>query len=100
MMIDEFRKLIDEMRSILQREGEQNWIRGINAIRNTLSLDNPDSENLKFSNAKNAYFAMTRGAGSFSDYYIKRDSSYERIKANKRLDEIRDRIWTILTSDS
>ena len=95
-MTDELRDLFAELVVILENEGEKNWIRGIRAINNTLSEDNMNSEDAKIQEARQIYQSMYRGAGSFSDYYIQRDDSTERIMINERFDRIRDRIWELL----
>ena len=97
MNIDELRKLFGEMREILEAEGERNWIRGISVICNTLAEANPISESEQIERAKQTFNSMNGGAGSFADYYIHRDEFDERMKANERLDQIRDRLWELLS---
>lgn len=96
MVIDEVRRLFGEMETILESEGERNWIRGVRLISNTLSVENPESADSQLEEAKQTYKSMHGGAGSFSDYYIHRADFNERLEANKRLDEIRERLWRVL----
>jgi hypothetical protein len=85
--IDEVRNILVRIHQILEKEEEKNWIRGIEGLINTLD-ETKDIENTRAS-----YKNMTRGAGSFSDYYIHRDDFDERVAANKELDELTEKLW-------
>ena len=96
-MIEELKKLFGELREILETENESNWIRGIRIICNTLENGSPEFESERFEEVKRTYASMNGGAGSFSDYYIHRDDFNDRLKSNLRLDQIRDRLWEMLS---
>jgi len=46
-----------------------------------------------FENAKSIYNTMTSGGGGFAEYFIWNSDETKRINLNRRLDEIRDKLW-------
>jgi hypothetical protein len=86
------RSLLEELRAILARQGESNWIRGVQAAID--SLDNPDDQK-GYSDAQSIYRTMTMGRGPFSEYYTHRDDFEQRVSANERLDQIRSQLWQL-----
>jgi hypothetical protein len=96
-LMDEIRSLFAEMKGILEAEGEANWIRGIELLLNTLSADHPSSDAEKMAYVRQTYRSMHAGAGSFADCYVQRSDFDERVKANKRFGEIKDRVWELLS---
>lgn len=94
-------QLFNELKKIMIRENENNWIRGVNLIIEALTP--PDyggkgsaDEAIKYVEA--TYRNMVSGNGSFSDFFIWRDDFDEREKANKRLDSVRADIWNLIDS--
>jgi hypothetical protein len=92
----ELKDLFAELKEILEAERESNWIRGVAAIINILS-DSAAPGEANLAGARQTYRSMTSGSGSFADYYIQRDDFKERVDANIRLDQLRDRIWELLS---
>lgn len=90
--VEDARRLLDELRRILEKEGENNWIRGIVAARRC--LDDPDIKRA-VDGARSIYITMMGGNSSFSDYYIRRDNSAAQANANQQLDELRDELWRL-----
>lgn len=95
-VIDKLVLLYTELIEIMEKDQENNWIRGINACLSILKAKDNRSAKIKLSEVKSIYHTMHAGYGSFSEYFIWREDFDERVKANKRLDEIRDEIWNIL----
>ena len=85
-------KLLMELRSIMEREGEANWIRGIKSAENAFNRTDLTQGYLE---ARAVYRSMMHGNGSFSDYYIERNNLTEQESANQRLDQIRAELWRL-----
>lgn len=83
----EVRNLLEELRALLVRQGERNWIRGIDA-----AIAELDSKN-GFEAARSIYGSMSQGNGSFADYHIWIEDFDQRLAANKKLDELRAKVW-------
>jgi hypothetical protein len=90
------RLLLEELKTILQAEGEMNWINGILAAIHC--LEDPDVER-GYAEAKSIYKTMIGGHGAFSDYYIKREEFEIQRQANARLDDIRNKLWQLFQVD-
>lgn len=97
-LLDKF----EELKAILIRENEDNWIRGIDSIIEKLEwsmnnkCNNPD---YFFYSSCDTWKTMDAGNGSFSDYYIWRDDFDERFRLNKIYQEIKDKIWDIVNNN-
>ncbi len=92
----ELLELLIELRNILSREHEKNWIQGVEKMIEALTPPNYAGHGTQHEAEKyvrNTYRHMVSGNGSFSDYYIWRDEFSERLKENKELDWIREQIW-------
>lgn len=89
--------LFIQLKKIMVKENENNWIHAINNIINyLLSNKNAKDENYIVNEVRKKLQSIYGGMGSFSDYYIWRDNYEERVKENEKLDSILDQIWTIL----
>ena len=91
--------LFNRLKKIMNEENENNWIRGINLIIE--SLTPPDyggkgsaDEAVRY--VSDTYRNMVSGNGSFSDFFIWRDDFDERVKVNKKLDRLRANIWNLI----
>lgn len=104
--MDDAQKLImlnehfNELRDILIRENEDNWIRGINAILREIHFAIQDNDDAKetIRSVSSTYSFMNSGNGSFSEYYIHREGFDERIEANQELSTIKDNIADLMAS--
>src|SRR4051794_22432767 len=76
--LNQARVLLAELSALLRTEGENHFIRGINAALR--SLDDPEGG---FAEARSVYRTMTVGRGPFSDYYIHRTDWADRVRANE-----------------
>jgi hypothetical protein len=95
-VIDRLILLFTELTEIMENNQENNWIRGVKGCLNTLKSQDYSNDKIKLNEVKSIYKTMYAGYGSFSDYSLWKDDYDERIKANKRLDKIRNEIWNIL----
>jgi len=93
----------EELKKILIKENEKNWVRGILAIiekiERALSKDEALS-NEYLEEACNIWKIMEQGNGSFSDFYIWRDDLKERKKANNELVSVKNNIWLIVNENN
>jgi len=94
-------RLFNELKQIMINENEDNWIRGVNLIIE--SLTPPDyggkgsvDEAVRY--VETTYRNMVSGNGSFSDFFIWRDDFDEREKVNRKLDSVRSDIWNLIDS--
>ncbi len=90
---EQLRLLFQRLRQIMQAEGESNWIAGVEAILERLN-DHVSEE--RWREVQSLYKTMHRGASTFSDYHVWRDDFDARLEANRELDSIRQRIWTLM----
>lgn len=91
--IERVRGLLEELIELLNRENEQNWIRGVNAAyRKVIEVDAPLDEN-DFDNARSVFLSMTAGGRGFSEYYISSEDQNEQIRRNIPLDNLRKKLW-------
>ena len=91
------RRLLKELLLIMETEPDRNWISGVSSA--LAWLDRGDIA-VGFERAKATYRAMNGGMGTFSDYCVHRESFEERVKANRRLDQIRDGLWDLFEGSS
>ena len=87
-----------ELREILIRENEDNWLKGINAILSTLHFaieDNNDAKETIISVGSTFSF-MNSGNDSFSDFYIQREDLDERARCNEAFMKIKNNIVGLL----
>lgn len=89
-----------ELREILIREDENNWIRGINLILSTIHFALKDNDDAKetIKSVGNTYFFMNSGNGSFSDFHVWREDFGERVEANQELTKIKSNITDLISS--
>ncbi len=87
MNINEIRKLLSLLQTLLRKQGETNWIRGIMAAIEALDAPNGTEQ------ARSIYMSMNQGVGSFSDYNIWFEDFDARLKENEELDGLRERLW-------
>jgi len=88
--------LFSELSEILENDNEENWIRRIQECLSILQSKEEINDRKKLSEVKSIYYSINAGYSGFSEYFIWREDFDERIKANERLDEIRDEIWDTL----
>jgi len=86
--IDELRSLFVELRDILVSEGERSMGRFVEGLCYRL-WDDSVVEDLKDIKRDYISLGVTR---PFSDFYIQRDEFEAGVEANRRLDQIRDRL--------
>jgi|GEM_PF-2328103 len=89
----EARRLLIQLCALLDKEGETNWRRGIEAAIGELSNANGDVDPGGFDGARSIYKTMTAGGRGFSEYYIQRSSEKARLEANEILDNLRSGLW-------
>lgn len=87
-----------ELREILIREDENNWIKGINVILSKIYFALKDNDDAKetIKSVGNTYFLMNSGNGSFSDYHVWREDFDERVEANEELIKIKSNITDLI----
>ena len=90
-------ELFDELRKLLDAEGETNWIRGVKSAIASLKCDDNDSaKEAALKDACSVFESMHGGAGSFSDFCIWRDDFDERKRANEVFSRLCDEIWQVV----
>ena len=77
--------LLERAIAILQQNGEKNWQPGLKETWLFLEDNN-------FNDAKYTYGFITAGGRGFSEYYIWDEDYSERVKKNKELGEIRQKL--------
>lgn len=80
-------ELLLQLESLLRARGEQNWVRGVTAVR--VALASADG----MEGARSIYASMNRGAGSFADYNVWVEDFDERVELNQPLDRLRAELW-------
>ena len=85
--VHEVHNLLVELRSLLTKQGEKNWIRGVNAA--ITELDKQDG----FDRARSIYRSMNQGNGSFADYHVWLEDFDQCLATNKVLDDLRIKVW-------
>lgn len=80
------------LKDIFHSENCRNFDAGINAIIRILS-DDPLPNSNEWAQATSIYRTMAGSKSGFSDVYIDRGTSEQRIAANARLDAIRQMLW-------
>jgi hypothetical protein len=93
-LIDTFDKIHD----ILVRENENNWIKGINSIRERLVSAEGSNGNIDevYKEIGVSYRSMNSGAGSFADFLVWRDDFDERQRLNQEFEALADKAWRLL----
>lgn len=89
--INEIQVALVELESILDREEESNWSKGVKAALLHIKSGTEDD----YYSARSIYKTMCNGSAGFMEYYIKRDDFKEQEKANDKLDSVRDRLWDL-----
>jgi len=77
--------LLERAIAILQQNGEKDWQPGLKIVWQFLEAND-------FNRARNSYCSMTAGGRGFSEYYIWDEDYSERVKKNKELGEIRQKL--------
>ena len=85
-------ELFITLKEIFHSENCRNFDSGINAIIRILS-DDPSPNSNEWAQATSIYRTMAGSKSGFSDVYIDRGTSEQRIAANARLDAIRQILW-------
>lgn len=89
------RDLLKSLLALLSEQGEQNWHRGISAAYFELTDQQGNLNPAGFDNAASIYRSMTSGGRGFAEYFVWSPDDDERIKANHKLDELRDALWEV-----
>lgn len=90
---EELHALLNELHAILENQKERNWYQGIKAADQELIDVNGSITDSGLENSRSIYNAMTAGGRAFSEYFIWCDNEDERIQINKKLDDLRLKIW-------
>jgi hypothetical protein len=90
----EARRLLVELRALLESEGEANWRRGLESAIACLSDGQGNLDPQGFEDARSIYKTMTSGGRGFAEYYIVRPSETDQIRANESLEDLRSRVWS------
>jgi len=91
----EINSLLIDLESILENQGTSEWLKPIKAILHDLANANSDVTSDNFISAKSTYKNITNNARGFSEYNIWCDDYDKRLSLNKKLDEIRTRLWVL-----
>ena len=97
----ELLQLFIELKKLMERENENNWVQGVNLIINALTprdYGGCGTADKAINYVETTYRDMVSGNGSFSDYFIWRDDFDERKNANKILDKLKNNIWSLINS--
>jgi regulator of sirC expression with transglutaminase-like and TPR domain len=86
------RRLLEELKDVLEREGETSCLAGVVAALTALNSNTKEG----FADARSIYMTAAGGKGPLSEYYIQRADPAQQIRENERLDTIRDRLWNLL----
>jgi len=89
--------LLEELEGLLIAQSERNYIRGIRAAIAQLRKPDGSVDTDGFENACSIYRTMTIGGHCLSEYYIAEDD--ENLSANSKLDQIRDQLWWLFSSE-
>ena len=92
---DYVRALLVELLSIYAREEGGAFLPGIAAAIDSID-DASDAEGGGSGTIGSIYLKMAGSKWGFSDFYVERNDLNERMKANDRLDYIRQELWRIL----
>ena len=89
--------LLRDLEKILNEEGGQNWLRGIEATRlvgeQFVGIEDDVKALVEMSSI---YRGMHSGPSGFDDFFIWRESAADRVAANQELNRIKDELWEIL----
>lgn len=89
--------LLKNLLDLLSEQGEQNWRRGVSAAFLELTDAQGNLNPAGFDDAASIYRSMTSGGRGFAEYFVWSPDDDERIRANERLDELRDALWEIFS---
>jgi hypothetical protein len=91
------RAALREMQDILEHGGGRNWLPGIVAALRALGPEDDASDaRASLREAASIYRSMTRGPGSFADFYVQLDDPAEQARANARYGAVADELWLLL----
>src|SRR4051794_31013057 len=90
--IEDARRLLKELKTILEYEGDSNSVQGVIAAHEALGSANFQQG---FAEARAIYRTAAQAKAPLSEYYIKRSDATEQRDANQRLDDIRDELWRL-----
>ena len=91
------RDLLKSLLDLLSEQGEHNWRRGVSAAFLELTDAQGNLNPAGFADAASIYRSMTSGGRGFAEYFVWSPDDDERIRANERLDELRDALWEIFS---
>jgi hypothetical protein len=87
--------LLQDLLDLLSEQGEKNWRRGVAAALLELTDAGGQLNPAGFDSAASIYRSMTTGGRGFAEYFVWMPDDDERIRANQRLDELRDALWEV-----
>lgn len=90
---EEIYLLLNKLLAILEDQKERNWSQGLKAAAQELIDVNGSITEAGLENSRSIYNTMTAGGRGFSEYFIWCDNEDERIQINKKLDDLRLKIW-------
>ena len=96
--VDEACTVISELIALLAAENERNWSRGLKAVAHELTDSTRGTVEERFADARSIYNTMTAGGHGFSEYFVWSEDEENRIQSNRKLDELRRRMWAIFNS--
>ena len=90
---------LERLERLLNAQNEQNWVRGIRAALAELRKQDGSVNTAGFANARSIYRTMTTGGRGFSEYFIWNTDEEARLSANSELDHLRERLWSLFSSE-
>jgi len=95
--VEEIKKLFTDLFIIVQRYGDNSLNPSKEILKQILSiLEGGDAPADKLSKVKFWYGCLFFPKSQMSEFYIWREDFDERVKINRPLDDIRDRLWELL----
>lgn len=91
---DYARAMLAELSEIYRKEGGGGFLPGIFAVIEAIS-ESRGMGDARFREAASIYRTLAGSKSGFSDFYIDRATSEERVIENIRLDYLRQELWKI-----
>ena len=94
----ELQSLFDRLTKLVEAEGGENWLPGLQAVLERLVITETYGASLerRLQEIKSIFVTMNRGQESFADFYVWRDDFDARLSANAELKNLRNNIWELL----
>jgi hypothetical protein len=100
-MTDELERataLADQLVEIMRAEGRRNFLPGLKEIAR-IGREGGSDPDQALQEMGRLFRGMRRSPGSFDDEYIDRSDFAERMRMNRELDAIKDRLTNLLPED-